>query len=83
MSAGPPLPADLWDRLPPEARALILALRAEVADLRAKGREQQEQIQELHERLNQNSTVRQLPAQGVSAGRLPGFATIEGKVGHC
>ena len=28
MSAGPPLPADLWDSLPPEARALILALRA-------------------------------------------------------
>jgi transposase len=49
MSAGPPLPADLWDSLPPEARALILALRAEVAQLRAK-------VQELQDRLNQNST---------------------------
>jgi hypothetical protein len=44
MSTGPPLPADLWDRLPPEARALILALRAEVAQLRAQVREQQELI---------------------------------------
>jgi transposase len=49
MSAGPPLPADLWNSLPPEARALILALRAEVAQLRAK-------VQELQDRLNQNST---------------------------
>ena len=56
MKPGPPLPADVWDRLPPEARALILALRAEVIELRAKVRDQQEQIQGLHERLNQNST---------------------------
>jgi transposase len=56
MSAEPPLPADLWDRLPSEARALILALRAEVAELPATVREQQVQLQELRERLNQNST---------------------------
>src|SRR5438874_182292 len=56
MSAGPPLPTDLWDSLPPEARALILALRAELAELRAKVREQQAQLHELRERLNQNST---------------------------
>jgi len=56
MSAGPPLPADLWDSLPPEARALVVALRAEVAELRAKVREQQEQLRELQERLGQNST---------------------------
>src|SRR6516165_10439518 len=55
MSTGPPLPADLWDRLPPEARALILALRAEVGELQAKVREQQD-IEELRQRLNQNST---------------------------
>jgi hypothetical protein len=33
MSAGPPLPADLWDSLPREARALIQALQADTAAL--------------------------------------------------
>jgi hypothetical protein len=33
MKPGPPLPADVRDRLPPEARALIVALRAEAAEL--------------------------------------------------
>ena len=56
MTDGPPLSADLWGSLPPEAQALILALRAEVADLRAKVCEQQRHIAELQERLNQNST---------------------------
>jgi transposase len=56
MSAGPPLPAELWDSLPPEARALIVALLAEAADLRAKVRALQQQVQELRERLGQNST---------------------------
>jgi transposase len=56
MSARLPLPTDLWDSLPPEVRTLVLALRAEVAELRAKVREQQLQIEALHERLNQNST---------------------------
>src|SRR5262245_18421268 len=41
MTDGPPLPADLWGSLPPEAQALILAMRAEVTELRAKFREQQ------------------------------------------
>src|SRR5215470_466439 len=36
MSTGAPLPAHLWDSLPPEAQAMILALRAEVAELQAK-----------------------------------------------
>ena len=36
MSAGPPLPVDLWDSLSPEARALIRTLQAEAAELRAK-----------------------------------------------
>jgi transposase len=56
MSAGLPLPADLWDDLPPEARTLILSLRAEAAELRAKVLSLQQQVHELQERLNQNST---------------------------
>jgi transposase len=56
MNAGPPLPADVWDRLPPEARALILALRAEVAALQAQVLALQQQAQELRGQLNQNST---------------------------
>ena len=56
MSAGPPLPADLWDDLPPEARALILALRAEAAELRAEVQALQREIRKLQDQLNQNST---------------------------
>jgi transposase len=88
MKPGPPLPADVWDRLPPEARALILALRAEVAELRATVREQQQDIAELRRRLNQNSTnssrppstdpptVKRRPPRPAS-GRSPG-----GQTGH-
>jgi transposase len=56
MSAEPPLPVDLWDSLPPEARALILALRVEVAELQAKVQALQQQVHEWQDRLNQNST---------------------------
>src|SRR5262245_28718235 len=38
MSAGPPLPVDLWDSLSPETRTLIRTLQAEAAELRAKVR---------------------------------------------
>jgi len=87
MSAGLPLPADLWDCLPPEARALIQALREEAAKLRAKVRALQQQVHELQERLNQNSTnssrppstdppsVKRrppLPSSGRSPGGQPG-----------
>jgi transposase len=88
MSIGPLLPADLWDSLPPEARALILALRAEAAELRAQVQTLQQQVQELQERLNQNSTnssrppstdrhaVKRRPPRPIS-GRKPG-----GQPGH-
>jgi transposase len=56
MGARPPLPADLWDSPPSEARALILAQRAEVAELQARVQALQRQVQELSDRLNQNST---------------------------
>src|SRR3954452_14345192 len=81
MSAGPPLPAKLWDSLPPEARDLISALRAEVEAL-------QEQVRQLQERLNQNSTNSSKPPSTdppavnrrpprLSSGRKPG-----GQPGH-
>src|SRR6516165_153579 len=88
MSAGPPLPVDLWDSLSPEARALILTLQAEAAELRAKVRAPQQQVHDLQERLNQNSTsssrppstdlstVKRRPPRPVS-GRKPG-----GQPGH-
>src|SRR5271166_5301156 len=87
MNIGPPLPAELGDDLPPEARAPTLALRAEVAELRAKVREQQGQIERLQERLGQDSTnssqppstdppgVKRRPprpASGRSSGGQPG-----------
>ena len=56
MKSGPPLPADVRDRLPPEDLTLILTLQAEVTELRAKVHEQQRHIEALRQRLNQNST---------------------------
>src|SRR4051794_40313745 len=87
MSAGPPRPADLWDRLPPEVRGLLLALRADVAELPDKVPGQQQQIRALPERPNQNSTNSSRPpspdpptvkprpprpASGRSSGGQPG-----------
>src|SRR4051794_40738044 len=53
MSVEPPIPAALWDSIPPVAQAAVLAL--------AQAYEQrlaylQQQVQDLQERLNQNST---------------------------
>src|SRR5215472_16046645 len=56
MSTGPPLPAHLWDGLPPEALALILALRAEVAALRARAPGPQHQAQGPQDRMSRNTT---------------------------
>src|SRR5947209_5356440 len=88
MSESSPLPAALWDSLPPEAQALILALRAEAAELRTRVQALQCQVQELQELLNQNSTnssrppstdppvVKRRPPR-TSSGRKPG-----GQLGH-
>ncbi len=88
MRTGLPLPVDLWDGLPPEARALILALRAEVTELQAQARALQQQVQELQNRLNQDSTnssrppstdpptVKRRPPR-LPSGRRPG-----GQPGH-
>ncbi len=88
MSARLPLPASVWDRLPPEARALIEALRAEVGELQDQVRVLRQQVQELQGQLSQNSTnssrppstdppqVKRRPPRSPS-GRRPG-----GQPGH-
>jgi hypothetical protein len=45
----PPLPPEIWDRVPLEAQALILAMQAEIAVLRA-------EVADLKARLDQNSS---------------------------
>jgi len=81
MSVAPPLPADLWDSLPPEARTLIMALRAEVNELRR-------QVHELQGRLNQNSTNSSLPPSTDTLTvkrrppRPPSGRRSGGQVGH-
>jgi len=49
MSGPFPLPPEVWDRLPPEAQALIRALQAQVQAL-------QQRVADLEARLGQNST---------------------------
>jgi transposase len=88
MSAGPPLPADLWDSLPPQARALILGLQAEAAELRAKVQALQQQVHDLQERLNQNSTNSSRPSSTDPPAvkrrppRLPSGRPAGGQPGH-
>jgi transposase len=88
MSTGPPLPAKLWDELPPEAQALILTLRTEVAALQNKVGELQQQIQDLHNQLNQNSTnsarppSTDLPTVKRSPPRLPSNRRRGAQPGH-
>ena len=56
MAVPPPLSAEVWDRLPPEARALISTLQAEVGRLQATVTALQVEVQDLRAQLNQNST---------------------------
>jgi hypothetical protein len=53
MSTESPLPANLWDHLPPAAQALILALQGEVTELRTRIPSLQHQAQELQNHMNQ------------------------------
>jgi hypothetical protein len=58
----PPLPADIWDRTPPEAQAYILQLAARVATLEAT-------VQALTERLSQDSSTSSRPPSSDSPER--------------
>jgi transposase len=53
MSSQPPIPAELWDQIPPVAQAAILAL---VQQYERRLQNLQKQVNELLQRLNQNST---------------------------
>src|SRR6516164_142521 len=53
MSLQPPIPAELWDQIPPAAQAAILTL---VQQYERRLQALQKQIDELQQRLNQNST---------------------------
>lgn len=53
MAFEPPIPSELWEKIPPAAPA---ALRAVLADYERRLRDQQAQIDELRRRLNLDST---------------------------
>src|SRR4051812_32612580 len=61
MSTGAPLPADLWDSLPPEAQAMILALQAEVAELQAKIPRLQHRVEEQQSQVNRDTVASRAP----------------------
>ncbi len=53
MSPVPPIPAELWDQIPPAAQAAILAL---IQQYEQRLQALQQKVDQLTERLNQNST---------------------------
>src|SRR5947208_3946685 len=53
MPPDPPIPAELWNQIPPPAQAAILAL---VQQYEQRLQALQQQVTQLTERLNQNST---------------------------
>jgi Transposase IS66 family/zinc-finger binding domain of transposase IS66 len=79
MAAPPPIPASLWNRIPPEAQAAILAhlasleqriadLEAENADLRRRLAQVEHQLQNIRRR-GQRPSPRREPAQGPPTDR--------------
>src|SRR5438270_11655808 len=53
MPPVPPIPVELWDQMPPAARAAILAL---VQQYEQRLQALQQQVDDLRQRLDQNST---------------------------
>ena len=79
MTARPPIPASLWDTIPPEAQAAIRAhiasleqriadLEAENADLRRRLAQVEHQLQNIRRR-GQRPSQRRDPAQGPPTDR--------------
>jgi transposase len=58
MTSAPPIPAALWDKVPPDAQAALLALLAGYEQRLA---QLQAQVDDLRQRLNTNSTNSSLP----------------------
>ncbi len=83
METQPPLPSEIWDRIPPEAQACIEALVARVAALEAT-------VKDFTERLQQNShNSSRPPSSDASSGkrrgrrhRQPSGRTPGGQPGH-
>src|SRR5215218_8239035 len=61
MEPQPPLPAELWDQIPPAAQAAILVL---VQQYEQRLQALQKRVDELEQRLNQNSTNSSRPPSG-------------------
>ena len=51
-----PISDDMWNQIPPEVQALILAMQQRIADLEAENREFRARIEDLESRLKLNST---------------------------
>src|SRR5262245_19253016 len=85
MTPEPPIPAELWDQVPPAAQA---ALRALTQHYEQRLQDLQQQIDELRQRLNQNSTnssrppSTDLPSVKRQPPRAPSGRPAGGQPGH-
>ena len=67
MAARPPIPASLWDSIPPEAQAAILAqiasLERRIADLEAENADRRRRLAQVEHQLQDIRRRRQRPSQ--------------------
>lgn len=66
-----PLPPDIWERVPPEAQALILTQRARIAALEAQVTALEARVRDLEVRLGQNSSNSSRPPSSDLPRTLP------------
>jgi len=85
MSSQPPIPAELWDQIPPAAQAAITAL---VQQYERQLQALQKQVHELQQRLNKNSTNSSKPPSSEHPHAKPARPTTKsprgagGQPGH-